>query len=311
MSHEVFSMFVFLAVFLGIAAVLLYVSFRTEGDVWRGVNRLRRLSDAGRDAEEGAALGQLVWSFLSRSGAMLLPGKEKWRARMEARLTHAGLYNPGAARTFLGIQFVLAPLCALAAVLGCSLSGRLSLPWILLAGVGAAAIGTIAPGLWIDSLKRTRQRALRRALPDALDLLVLCLEGGGSLPGAIQRVAEDLEMAHPILASEWAIIQREMHMGLSAGDSVKRFGERCDLEDVRDLASVLLQSERFGVGMAKALRLHADGCRLERQQRAEEAAQKAAVKILFPTLLCIFPAIFIVLLGPAAYQVASLMSKTR
>jgi len=128
---------------------------------------------------------------------------------------------------------------------------------------------------------------------------------------AMQRVTEDLEMAHPLLAAEWATIQREMRMGLSAAEAIKRFGERCELEDVRDLAAVLQQSERFGVGVANALRLHADACRLDRQQRAEEAAQKAGVKILFPTLLCIFPAVFIVLVGPAAYQVAGLLAKTR
>jgi tight adherence protein C len=169
----------------------------------------------------------------------------------------------------------------------------------------------IAPSLWLDHRKRKRQASLRRALPDALDLLVLCLEGGGTLPAAIQRVAEDLEAAHPLLAAEWGIIQKEMRMGLSAGDAVRRFGERCDLEDVRELAAVLLQSERFGAGVAKALRMHADSFRAELQQRAEETAQKASVKILFPTLLCIFPAIFIVLLGPAAYQIAAMLSRTR
>ncbi len=140
---------------------------------------------------------------------------------------------------------------------------------------------------------------------------MLCVEGGGSLTSAIQRVTEDLASTHPLLAAEMTIVQREMQMGLSAGDSFKRFAERCGLDEVKELASVLLQSERFGAGVAKALRVHADTCRQDRQHRAEEMAQKASVKILFPTLLCIFPAVFIVLLGPAAYQMANVLSKTR
>jgi tight adherence protein C len=129
------------------------------------------------------------------------------------------------------------------------------------------------------------------------------------MTAAFQRVADELQIVHPVLGAEMNIIQREINLGLSAGESLKKMGERCGMADVRELASVLLQSERFGASMAKALRTHAESWRQERQQRIEELAQKAAVKILFPTLLCIFPAIFIVLLGPAAFQMATLFAK--
>jgi tight adherence protein C len=126
---------------------------------------------------------------------------------------------------------------------------------------------------------------------------------------AAQRVAGELQVVHPVLGSELSVFQREIQLGLSPGDALKKLGERTGLDEVRDLASVLLQSERFGASVVKALRGYADSWRVERQERAEEMAQKAAVKILFPTLLFIFPAIFIVLLGPAAFQVAGLFSK--
>jgi tight adherence protein C len=142
-------------------------------------------------------------------------------------------------------------------------------------------------------------------------MLVLCVEGGVSMTSAMQRVASELQTAHPVLGAELNILLREMQMGLSAGAAMKKLAERCDLEEVHNLASVLLQSERFGAGVVKALRLHADMARQERQQKAEEMAQKAAVKIIFPTLLCIFPAIFIVILGPAAYQIAGMVSKMK
>jgi tight adherence protein C len=108
------------------------------------------------------------------------------------------------------------------------------------------------------------------------------------------------------LAGELSIIHREIQMGLTVGEALRAFAERCNLEEVRDLASVLIQSERIGASVAQALRTHAESSRLERQQRAEEMAHKTTVKIIFPTLLCIFPAIFIVLIGPAAIQMAEL-----
>jgi tight adherence protein C len=152
---------------------------------------------------------------------------------------------------------------------------------------------------------------LRRGVADMLDMLVLCLEGGVSMTAAMQRVTGELHWAHPLLAGEMNIVQRKIALGMSPGEALKQFGDRCALEEVRDLAAVLLQSERFGASVVKALRIHADTSRQERQQRAEEKAQKASVKILFPTLLCIFPAIFIVLLGPAAFQIVAMFSKMK
>jgi tight adherence protein C len=150
---------------------------------------------------------------------------------------------------------------------------------------------------------------LRAALPDALDMLVLCLEGGVSFHAAMQRVTDELHAVHPALGEEMSIVQQEILLGLSGGEALRKFAGRCGLPDVRDLSLVLLQSERYGAGLTKALRGFADNVRLQRQQRAEERAHKAGVKILFPTLLCIFPAIFIVLLGPAALQLSRLFAR--
>jgi tight adherence protein C len=135
------------------------------------------------------------------------------------------------------------------------------------------------------------------------------LEGGISLVAAIQRVAEELQSVHPELGAEINLLQREIQLGLSPGEALKKLAQRCGLEEVRDLASTILQSEQYGASVAKMFRTYADSYRIERQQRAEEMAQKAAVKILFPTLLFIFPAIFIVLLGPAAFQMAKIFAR--
>src|SRR5205085_7860778 len=183
------------------------------------------------------------------------------------------------------------------------LSGLMSLRIAALTAVAASGVGLLLPTYWLAARTKQRQTSLRLGLPDLLDMMVLCLESGISLTAAIQRVTSELWTVHPLLAAEMAIAQREMQMGLSAGEALQKLAVRCDLEELRDLANVLLQTERFGGGAAKSLRTFAETWRQQRQQQLEERAQKAAVKILFPTLLCIFPAVFIVTLGPAAHQI--------
>src|SRR5262249_42379439 len=164
------------------------------------------------------------------------------------------------------------------------------------------------PSFWLDIKKSQRQSNFRRSLPDALDVLVICLEGGLSLPGSIRRIATELRTAHPALAIELNIVDREIQLGRSAGESLHQMGPGTALEEVRPLASVITQAEKCGASLVKSLRVHADMLRLKRQQRAEELAQKAAIKILFPTLLFIFPAVFVVILGPAAFQIVDLFT---
>jgi tight adherence protein C len=171
-------------------------------------------------------------------------------------------------------------------------------------------LGMIGPSFWLDSAKAKRQTMFRRALPDALDLLVICLEGGLSLPGALKRISTELRMAHPELSAELGIVQREIQLGRPPGEALQQMGLRSDLEEIRSLASVITQAERFGASLVKSLRVHSETLRLKRHQYAEEMGQKAATKVLFPTLLFIFPAIFVVILGPAAIQISRTLGTT-
>jgi tight adherence protein C len=307
-NSDLLSMLVFVGVFVVTCGLGLFALLKIDKDQRVGVARLRDLAaPVGREAPR---LKSALGSWLPRVGSLLLPGDDQTRAQLQLRLTRAGLYRPGDLRLFLGLKLLLGG-GLLLAVLIVYLLGMLSVKQTLLGVMLAVCTGVIAPGLWVERRTRRRQAELRRALPDALDMLVLCAEGGISMAGAVQRVAGELQVVHPLLGSELNIIQREMQMGLSAGDAMKKFADRCGLDEVRDLAAVLLQSERYGAGVVKALRIHADTARQERQQRAEEMAQKATVKILFPMLLCIFPAIFIVILGPAAYQIAGMLSRMK
>jgi tight adherence protein C len=282
-----------------------------------GGNRVRldeRLDDlTGRDSPLGdplavapSSVAQLAMTTLPRVGSALVPSDDKERTLLKTRLIHAGLYSKQAMVVFLGVKLLLMVFPALLGM-AAGLVGLVPIKPAVLVGGCLGILGMIGPSFWLDYKKSKRQATFRRALPDALDVMVICLEGGLSLPGALRRVAAELQGAHPSLALELNIVVREIQLGRNAGDSLHQMGLRTDLEEVRTLASVISQAEKFGASLVKSLRVHADTLRLKRQQRAEEMAQKAAIKILFPTLLFIFPAIFVVILGPAAFQIYEVM----
>jgi tight adherence protein C len=259
---------------------------------------------AGRGGADAApdGMAELARSALPKMGIPLLPKEGAERTRLQARLMHAGLYSRQAMVVFLGVKMILMVSPVLVG-LAAGLVGLVPILYGLIGGMCVGIVGMIGPSFWLDRRKKRRQTAFRRALPDALDVLVICLEGGISLNGAIRRVAGELRTAHPLLASELNIVQREVQLGLSSGQALRGFADRCDLEEIRSLASVIIQTERFGASLVKALRVHAETLRIKRLQRAEELAQMAATKVLIPTVLFILPGLFVVILAPAAFQI--------
>jgi len=295
--------------FLTTSSLVLLVAVFVSGRRRRLEARLRGIA-----ARDGAAdpdpLAEFARTALPKLGAHLVPGDEEERGRLQTRLVHAGLYRRQAMVIYLGVKLLLIvspPLLGLAA----GLAGLVPVRHGLILGAMFGIVGMIAPSFWLDKRKRDRQKAFRRSLPDALDVMVICLEGGLSPPGAMQRVAGELRTAHPALAAELNIVQREIQLGRSLGEALRQFAGRCDLEEVRSMASVIAQAERFGASLVKALRVQAETLRVKRLQYAEEMAQKAVVKILFPTLFFILPGLFIVILGPAAIQIMEMFSNMR
>ena len=253
---------------------------------------------------------QMALRTLPRMGQALLPKNDKERTRLQARMVHAGYYGRQAILVFFGAKVLLMVGPALVGLV-LMFAGLVPPTYGLLGVICCATAGMIGPSFWLDHRKRQRQTSFRRALPDALDVIVICLEGGLSLQGALRRVGSELRTAHPLLAHELNIVQREMHLGQSAGAALQHFADRGDLAELRSLAAVIIQSERFGASLVKALRTHADTLRGKRLLYAEEMAQKAAIKILFPTLFCIFPGLFLVILGPAAIQFLASLANLR
>ncbi|MCO6459581.1 MAG: type II secretion system F family protein [Pirellulaceae bacterium] len=233
-----------------------------------------------------------------------IPAVERELKKQQARLRliQAGLYGKNAAAAFATLRVVL--FVALVVAAGAlSLSGLIPLTLAVVIGLAAAILATIGPSLWLDRRKQYRQTQVRRALPDALDIISVCMEAGLSLPGALARVAKELATAHPLLALEFAIVDRETQLGRSTGDALREFAYRFDLEELRNLAAVILQAEKYGSSLTRTMQVYSETLRQKRHQRAEELAQKASIKILFPTLFCIFPAMFVVIMGPAVIRI--------
>jgi tight adherence protein C len=176
-----------------------------------------------------------------------------------------------------------------------TLQGRNLIIWVLAGG----AVFWMLPAGFLRRKIRLRQKEIQIALPDALDMLVICVEAGLGLNQALVRVSEEVETMSPVLSEELQIVNLEMRAGTPREDALRNLGERTDVPDLRSLATMLIQTDRFGTSIAQALRVHSDTLRTKRRQRAEEAAAKTTIKMVPPLVFFIFPAIFVVILGPA------------
>jgi tight adherence protein C len=296
-----------LPVFMAASSVTLCVLMLVAGRRTRIDVRLEAISRKGRPFPDHVSVKEFARSTLPKLGAPFMPEDKDERTRLQARLIHAGFYSHQAIYVFLGVKMALilaAPIFGLAA----GLFGIVPLRDGLIFGAFFGIAGMVCPSLWLKKRKAARQVCFCRALPDALDVLVICLEAGLSLPGALRRVAGELQTAHPVLALEFGILERQMQLGCSAGEALRQFTDRADLEEVRSLGSVIIQAEKFGASFAKVLRAHAEALRQKRLFSAEEMAQKAAIKMFFPTVFCIFPSILVIILGPPAIQIMQIMA---
>ena len=260
-----------------------------------------------RLAEIGGATVQVEppsWEKLSatfKRMGRVAPQSPSEMGKLQRRLVAAGYRNNEALIVFLGIRVACAAL--LFAVLATPLFVR---PNIMLA-FGGAGLGYLLPNIVLARLEKRRQHTIRLSLPDALDLLVVSVEAGLGLDQAIQRVGDELVFAHPVLCEELRLINFELRAGKPRTEALHNLGERTGVDDVISLVAMLVQTDKFGTSVAKSLRVHSDTLRTKRRQRAEEAAAKTGVKMVFPLVLCIFPAIWVVTLGPAAIKIVQVL----
>jgi tight adherence protein C len=229
----------------------------------------------------------------------ILPKSQAEISVVQQRLVRAGLRSDNAVKMFYGAK-VITPvvLIVLAWVTGAIHIG----PFFVLAMAGG--IGFLAPDFWLGRKIAKRQAAMKKGLPDVLDLLVICVEAGLSLDQGTARTAQELSKAQPALSDELGIVALEQRAGRARSDAWKHLAERTDVDEIRNLVSMLVQAEQFGTSIGKTLRVHSDTLRTKRVQEIEEKAAKLSVKLLFPLVLFIFPSLFLVVLGPAVLVMA-------
>ena len=228
----------------------------------------------------------------------LLPGASGSPSNAQLLMLRAGYRSSNSTSAIRGLKILL-PLGLLALVFATGLY-RLN-PWLSV--LGALVLGYLLPEFWLVWRVNARQHRLRLGLPDALDLLVICVEAGLGLDQSLMRVAEELRITHPELSDEINLVNLEMRVGKTRLDALRELARRTGLEDIKALVAMLIQTERFGTSVAQSLRVHSDDLRVRRRQRAEEMSAKTTVKMVPPLVFFIFPALMVVILGPAVIAV--------
>ncbi len=239
----------------------------------------------------------------------VMPKNAEEMSRLNVKLANAGLRRENAATHFLASKTILGIICAIVGVVYALSRGGDSqqiATWTIV----LAALGFMGPNVWLSMAVNSRRDQVRKGLPDSLDLLVISVEAGLALDAAIQRVGDELKNVHPTLSEEFQITSLEAQMGIPRAESLNNMAGRTGVPEVRSLVSIVNQAERFGTSIAHALRNQADALRVKRRQEAEERAQKTTVKLMMPLIMFIFPAIFVVLAGPAVLRLIDTMSNS-
>jgi tight adherence protein C len=270
---------------------------------------LRRVEGVeGKPASEAilwlAALKQRLLGLFGALGTLTKPKKEEEISHLRKAFMKAGYRREGTIVLYFGIKVLLAALFPFLFFLVKLLVVRVIPPMTVLAGaVLLALIGFYLPNLWLLIVTSRRQEMIQKGLPDALDLMVVCAEAGIGLDGAINRVGEEMKLGNRPLSDEFQLMSLELRAGKPRREALRNLAVRTDLDDIKSLSTLLIQTERFGTSIAQALRVHSDAMRTKRFQRAEEVAAKLPVKLLFPLILFIFPSLFVAILGPAVIQI--------
>ena len=287
----------FLGATASIGALVVSVVGSRSGAARRLQRRLAPSPDLPDLAEPRSGAARLFAKGLTPLARLATPGEEEL-VEVKGRLAHAGLRSGHALQIFLAVKVLLA-LLLLACVLWVNALHLQPIRMISAWAVIVAAAGYFLPNLWLSRKVRARQTAIDRGLPDSLDLMVTCVEAGLGLDAAVQRVSNEIHLAHPVLAGELALTFLEVKAGVRRADAFRRLADRTGVRDLKTLAATLNQTDLFGTSVARALRIQAEGMRTRRMQRAEERAAVLSVKMAVPLVCCFMPALFAVLIGPA------------
>jgi tight adherence protein C len=286
------ALFSFIAVFLLLLSLGVLIFYRQT--------RLTRLSQAASKADDARLLRSIVPAPGSRIAKLVepfhkvMPRSQSDVSTVQKRLAMAGYRQPSAVNIFYSAKVLLPGALFLVATVTQVYAYAPLFVYSL-----AAGLGFLAPDFWLNNRVSARKMKLRLGLPEALDLMVVCVEAGLSIDKATMRTAEELRISQPEIADELNLVYLEQRAGRPRSEAWKHVGARTDVDTIRSLASILIQADKFGTSIGKTLRLHADMLRIQRSQDAEEKAAKTTVKLVLPLVVFIFPSLFVVTLGPS------------
>lgn len=294
-----------IAAFGAIAAVVWTVMTMFSGKKSRATERLEEMRDPqrrrGAGGEDSSGMKGMIEKAAPALSKALESGDEATQSVLKIRLGNAGFSNPNAPRNFLAMKIISLIVGLLfGAIYGFANMGVSNNSWM--GFVIGGGLGFYLPEAILFLMKMSRQQKIFLQLPDALDLLVVCVEAGLGLDAGLRRVSEELMEGAPEICQELGTANMQLQMGRPRREVLRDLGIRTGIDDVRALAAILIQADRFGSSISQALRVQSDSMRTKRRQMAEEKAQGAAVKMIFPLVLFIFPGIFVILVGPAGIQ---------
>jgi tight adherence protein C len=279
-----------------VVAALAYAFMPSRADA---IDRRLEELTLTKDEEEKPRYQSLV-GMLKRLGEKA-PRRPKEMGSLRLRLVQAGFRRDEALTIFFGIRVAFA--LGLFAIFASSIFAR---PNIALA-LGGFGLGYILPGMLLARMAKRRSHRIRLSLADMLDLLVVSVEAGLGLDAALQRVGQELAFAYPELADELRLINLELRAGKPRAEALRNLADRTGVDDLGSLVTMLIQTDKFGTSVAQSLRVYSETLRTKRRQRAEEAAAKTGVKMVFPLVTCIFPAIWVITIGPAAIKFVTVL----
>lgn len=260
-------------------------------------------SRAEEDASEGTTRRLVdIPTLMGPVAQWLIPSSDIEVSDTTKKLTYAGFRAPNSLETYFGIKAALAIALPAITLFVLRWFPDVTTQQAILAAIAAVGLGIFGPSVALEKLAERRIKALRDGFPDALDLLVVCVESGLGLAAAIQRVSVEVGVSHPELAMELALVNAETRAGVDRAKALRNLADRSGLEDIRGLVSMLIQAMRFGSSIAETLRVYSEEFRDRRMQKAEEEAAKISTKLIFPLVFCLFPSFFTVAIGPAVIR---------
>ena len=303
---------VLICVAVSAAFVLLFLLEIAPGRNPLVAQRLAEMQGAGRDTpailqrRRRQARNERLKGVLQAFGEAVQERSSNTSA-VRLRLIQAGYPSAAAVPMYLGSRVLLPAGLGMLAAIAMPTLGYSAAATLIMA-MYFAVMGYVLPSVLVGRSVKKRQKEMQKALPDALDMLVVSVEAGLGLNRALVRVSEEIDRLSPVLSEQLGLVNLEIRAGTPREEALRNLGERTGLQDINSLVGMLIQTDRFGTSVAQALRVHADTMRVKRRQRAEEAAAKTTIKMIFPLVFCIFPALFVVILGPALIEIYHALS---